>query len=258
MIISSSQGLYLSRKNRLNESFQRNDDVFKIIINCSHHNLYKVENDEIIFGRDKFLTLSPNTNHQQLLINDEKILIEIKPHLVQSIASDLSSFPSMFYLPVEHSNEKYTNIQRLVHLMNQDIDLNLKQTYLDSFITRLIIDNIITTDTFNNKETKYFSEFIASNYTEQWSLEDLAHALGYSKYHLIKKFNQCFNMSPIEYLNHKRIERSIALLRETELTFTEIAYSTGFSSYKQFSSWFKQLTFLSPKQFKEKYSRYNH
>jgi AraC family transcriptional regulator len=54
-----------------------------------------------------------------------------------------------------------------------------------------------------------------------------------------------------KYIIAKRLEKVKELLVYTELTLTEIAYITGFSSINHLSRQFKELTGLSPSHFKE-------
>ena len=54
-----------------------------------------------------------------------------------------------------------------------------------------------------------------------------------------------------KYIITKRLEKVKELVVYTELTLTEIAYITGFSSINHLSRQFKELTGLSPSHFKQ-------
>lgn len=58
-------------------------------------------------------------------------------------------------------------------------------------------------------------------------------------------------MGANEYVNKLRIEKSMELLRNTEMSITEIAERMGFSSSRYFSTAFKKYTGITPTQFKE-------
>ena len=56
-----------------------------------------------------------------------------------------------------------------------------------------------------------------------------------------------------DYINKVRLERTIYLMINTELNFTEIAEKTGFSSSRYFSTMFKRYTGETPTQYREKH-----
>ena len=63
-------------------------------------------------------------------------------------------------------------------------------------------------------------------------------------------FSQMEGVTLERYIITKRLEKVKELLVYTELTLTEIAFITGFSSINHLSSQFKELTGLSPSHFK--------
>ena len=56
----------------------------------------------------------------------------------------------------------------------------------------------------------------------------------------------------VKYLTDVRMEKSIQLLRTTDMKVYEIAYETGFSNPHYFSISFKKYTGMSPSEFKTK------
>lgn len=57
-------------------------------------------------------------------------------------------------------------------------------------------------------------------------------------------------MTPMQYIQKVRLENAITLLKQ-DLSITEISLLCGYSDHSAFSRQFKQLTGLSPSQFKE-------
>lgn len=78
--------------------------------------------------------------------------------------------------------------------------------------------------------------------------------IGISRASLYNKLKTLTNLSPNEYINKLRMERAIELLQHTQLSMTEIAERTGFSSNRYFSTAFKKYTGITPTQYKEKTS----
>ncbi|MBO9729773.1 MAG: helix-turn-helix transcriptional regulator [Chitinophaga sp.] len=64
-------------------------------------------------------------------------------------------------------------------------------------------------------------------------------------------FHQHTGERPVKYIQGKRIERAQYLMVTTQMTFTEIATQTGFENVFYFSKIFKQITGMSPGNYKK-------
>jgi transcriptional regulator GlxA family with amidase domain len=69
---------------------------------------------------------------------------------------------------------------------------------------------------------------------EEWPVERLARVSGVSQAHFARSFKQAFGLPPHRYLLTRRIERAKALLRDTELSVTDVAFQTGWNSLGTF------------------------
>jgi transcriptional regulator GlxA family with amidase domain len=83
---------------------------------------------------------------------------------------------------------------------------------------------------------------------EEWSVQRLAEASGISQAHFARCFKQAFGIPPHRYLLTRRIERATALLRDTDLPVTEIAFQTGWQSLGTFGRIFRDITGQSPSE----------
>src|SRR6266704_3675368 len=81
---------------------------------------------------------------------------------------------------------------------------------------------------------------------EEWPVLRLARVSGVSQAHFARSFKDAFGIPPHRYLLTRRIERATALLRETDLSITEIAFQTGWSSLGTFGRTFRDVTQESP------------
>ena len=81
---------------------------------------------------------------------------------------------------------------------------------------------------------------------EEWPVRRLARVSGVSEAHFARSFKEAFGIPPHRYLLTRRIERAKALLRDTELAITEIAFQTGWSSLGTFGRTFRDITGESP------------
>ncbi len=81
---------------------------------------------------------------------------------------------------------------------------------------------------------------------EDWPVRRLARVSGVSEAHFARSFKQAFGVPPHRYLLTRRIERATALLRDTELSITEIAFQTGWESLGTFGRTFRDVSGESP------------
>lgn len=81
---------------------------------------------------------------------------------------------------------------------------------------------------------------------EAWPVRRLARVSGVSQAHFARSFAAAFGVPPHRYLLTRRIERAAALLRETELAITEVAFETGWNSLGTFGRTFRDITGESP------------
>jgi len=86
---------------------------------------------------------------------------------------------------------------------------------------------------------------------EQWPVRRLASVSGVSEAHFARSFKQAFGLPPHRYLLTRRIEKATALLRDTNLPITEIAFETGWSSLGTFGRIFRDITGKAPAEFRE-------
>ena len=95
--------------------------------------------------------------------------------------------------------------------------------------------------------------------TESWSqdegvpsVEKLAARLGVSDRHVRRIFEAHFGVSPLQYLQTRRLHTAKQLLADTQLPITQIALMSGFASVRRFNAAFLQYYRLNPTQLRRK------
>lgn len=81
---------------------------------------------------------------------------------------------------------------------------------------------------------------------EDWPVWRLASVSHVSEAHFARSFKEAFGTPPHRYLLTRRIERAVALLRETDLPITEIAFRTGWRSLGTFGRIFRDIAGEKP------------
>lgn len=93
---------------------------------------------------------------------------------------------------------------------------------------------------------------------EEWPVERLAEVSGVSAAHFARAFKAAFGAPPHRYLLTRRIERASALLRDTDMPVTEIAFATGWNSLGTFGRVFRDITGESPGDLRVREQRTGH
>ncbi|MGI6199899.1 MAG: helix-turn-helix domain-containing protein [Christensenellales bacterium] len=94
------------------------------------------------------------------------------------------------------------------------------------------------------------SEYILRHFSyPTLSVADVAHYVGVDRSQLFRLFKHGTGLSPQEFILDVRLRRAQQLMRETDLTVTEIGYSCGFGEPSHFSRLFKRRTGLSPRAY---------
>ena len=83
---------------------------------------------------------------------------------------------------------------------------------------------------------------------EEWPVGRLARVSGVSEAHFARSFKEAFGVPPHRYLLTRRIERAKALLRDTDMSITDIAFQTGWESLGTFGRTFRDIIGESPSE----------
>lgn len=92
--------------------------------------------------------------------------------------------------------------------------------------------------------------WLTAHYDQPLSLDDLARAVGRSKYHLIRQFREAMGETPARYLTKLRIDAAKTLLEDDDLSLEEIARRTGFSNATGLIRNFKAKEGMTPGRFR--------
>lgn len=93
--------------------------------------------------------------------------------------------------------------------------------------------------------------FINRNYTTDLSLSQLAEYAYTNASVLSSEFNDEVGMSLSEYVTGLRVLKAQELLRQTDMTVSQIAEASGFSGAKYFREIFKKQAGMSPQQYRD-------
>ena len=100
--------------------------------------------------------------------------------------------------------------------------------------------------TFMNLE-----QALRKNLSHQWTVEEMAAMVGLGTTTFTEKVKNYSGFSPLNYLITIRISEATKLLKQSDLSVTDIALETGFYSSQHFATTFKKLTGYTPRDFRK-------
>ena len=95
------------------------------------------------------------------------------------------------------------------------------------------------------------SDYIDANLNTKLTLTDLAQKCFYNPSYFSRIFKEKFGMSPFEYIQRKRVDSAMRLLRESNLPVDEISLRAGFSDRSGFYHAFSKYAGSSPTDYRK-------
>lgn len=126
----------------------------------------------------------------------------------------------------------------------------LKELYSKNFsLESLGVDMTSVDEKFMQNLYATLQQNIANS---ELNLDAFCKELGLSKSNLYRKIKQITGYSPNEFIRNFRLETAAKMLKETDMTITEVYCAVGFNSLAYFSNCFKALYGVPPTEFKNK------
>jgi signal transduction histidine kinase/AraC-like DNA-binding protein len=125
----------------------------------------------------------------------------------------------------------------------------------EQLLQKLKDDHLLLTEPekASNIEDRFMRRFLAKIeevYTDtDYNIERLSETLGLSRGHLHRKIKELTGLPPVDFLRNYRLNKAAQLLRQNNLTVSEIAYQSGFSSPAYFAKCFKSVYDLTPTEY---------
>ena len=106
----------------------------------------------------------------------------------------------------------------------------------------------------NTRPIRMVLKYIEEHYKDPIRLEDAALLVTLNPAYLSNIFKKETGENFVDYLNSYRIGQARELLKDSNLSINEIAYSTGFQDARYFSKLFKKYVGITPKDYRKIYS----
>lgn len=119
------------------------------------------------------------------------------------------------------------------------------------YYTKLVAEH--KQDLEKNSLTARCKNYIRQHICEKIHVSDLACRFDVTPNYLSEKFSKEEGLSLIAYINQEKIEFSKQRLRYSDDSYGTISYTLGFSSQSHFTSVFRKVTGMTPKQYRDIY-----
>ncbi|MGN7411289.1 helix-turn-helix domain-containing protein [Paenibacillus sp. SAF-068] len=251
-------------------------DFTELVIVLSGHATHVVNTEEFFIKKGNTFVINGDTHHAYKDPHDFRICnIMFSPEMLASAGPDLrksNGFQALFVLEPFYRNihsfpsklslsiSSLEYVESLISFMIEEYQ-SKQQGYQTMLISRLMEMVVYLSRQYDTQEKGIEGNnlmhlanaisFIEDHYLEPLSLEDIAGKSNISIRHLNRIFRSYYQMTPMSYLQKLRLEKACHLLKNGNLSITEISYECGFNDSNYFTRQFKKAFGKSPKTYRQ-------
>lgn len=251
------------------------DGYSELVIVLSGKAVHIVDNEKFLIEKGDVFVIGADTEHGYDEPQDFRICnIMFRDsflHLPEFDIAEEAGFHALFVLEPKYSKEThFTSHLRLNASDFHEVSEILKQLYTEYHqhsagrkvmvkvnflrlvvtLSRLYDTKKIESSTGIVKLAPAFA-YIEKNYQNSLSVAELAQMVGYSQRQFIRLFKKATGDLPLEYITHLRMQYARELLKNSELSITEIAMQCGYTDSNYFSKLFHKNHGVTPKDFRK-------
>ena len=101
----------------------------------------------------------------------------------------------------------------------------------------------------SSDKLKQVLDYIEMHYAEPITVSELAKLCYFSDYHFMRFFKRHMSMTCVEYINNLRLEKSVELFEQGNLSILEVSLSVGFHNLSYFHRAFRKKYHMTPRTF---------
>lgn len=235
--------------------------------------------NEVVPYRGNMFTIIPSTVPHMTKITDEAncfweyLLIDVNellsslykntPPQFGKLISDISCRTHL--VKVADHQETAALIRKIIEVMREQKELyqeEAKGLTLALLIriarwNKAAAENEFPSGTTDNTIISPALDYIARELEHPFKIKDLAQLCHISEVHFRRVFLEYMKMSPVKFINQMRIKKACYELLRTNNSINTIASRSGFTTLSTFNRNFKQITGISPQQFRKHPERYD-
>ena len=166
--------------------------------------------------------------------------IEMMGYLVRTAVED-----SPLMEPLLERHMKW--IEQIVETKDFDDLCNVLRDALDDFMNSIFLQGVNPVSPAVGKALEY----IAENFTETISLENIAEAVGLSTFRIAHLLKEATGKTALQNIQYLRIQEARRLLEGGDMSCTDIAYETGFGDQSYFIKQFRKWMGITPSKYRK-------
>ena len=236
-----------------------NHDFFELEVVCSGRLIYEVNGAKTELSKGDVIAVSPGDIHQYTCLESAMVLrfavlFKDACSTVQRMISSVE-FPFCSHLSEDRLSETISIFEKLMSAVktNGEFDSEIIGAWATVFL------NLCSEarESLGNKQSdsyKYVARarmYIAENCTTQLTLVEVAKDVSLTPSYFSRIFSEINGRSFVEYLAEKRVEHAKKMLISTDVSITDIAFSSGFGSFSSFSRIFLRQVGVTPREFRK-------
>ena len=203
-----------------------------------------------------------NSRHRQVSIAVDSQLLESISIAWTPIKKMLEQIKQQHKYCIVIPEDNTENIEQRIEAMrrefvfhpeNYKIEITLDLTHILISLNRFLYGSQRQFRGIQDLPPLVFSslEKIEMSYHEISGLSDITPNIKVDKHYFIRIFKKHIGLTPINYLNRVRIEKSCELLLQTHLPIVQIGLDVGFNDLRYFNRQFKRYLGVTPTEFRK-------
>ncbi|MCF7847437.1 MAG: helix-turn-helix domain-containing protein [Kiritimatiellales bacterium] len=140
-------------------------------------------------------------------------------------------------------------IERIVETKDFDDLCNVLREALDDFMNSIFRQGVRPASPTVGRALDY----IAENFTESVTLEDVARTTGLSTFRIAHLVKETTGKTVLQNIHYLRIQEARRLLESSDLSCTDIAYETGFGDQSYFIKQFRKWMGITPAKYRKSF-----
>lgn len=228
--------------------------------------IIKTEKQVQQLKKEDLFILAPNINHMIDCCNSFKCaLVGVNGFVMVSKNKNNNIIKSCPFLVFnDYKNKKPTYKDIIYQILEENHSRShLYSTYSDLLISMLMINILRNSEYDLDFEINYkkdslmdhVKKYIDFNFSDDINLVSLANKFNMNKFTLLRSFKKKYDITPMDYLQRRRITECKKMLLEGSNSIKEISCYAGFSSQSYFNQVFKKVTGTSPNKYKNNFLR---
>ncbi len=166
--------------------------------------------------------------------------IEMMGYLVRTAVED-----SPLMEPLLERHMKW--IEQIVETQDFDDLCTVLREALDDFMNSIFLQGANPV----NPAVGRALDYIAANYTDAITLEEIAEASGLSTFRIAHLLKEATGKTALQNIHYLRIQEARRLLEQSDLSCTDIAYETGFGDQSYFIKQFRKWMGITPAKYRK-------